>query len=244
MRMIDKAGGEVIGRQIKHPLQARIDEIVYERLGSEDSWGRTEQIKLSAFNKINNRHYVVKRLKELGFDFEISEGRFIRFDNGKALIMQNLMSTPKAQRVIEPKSNRDIGKSSIVAWLDSDAIISTEYLDHKSRRVLNSALFKLKASANVEVARMTLKSTNGRYSIYSLKQEALDDYAANNVDRLPGISIVRHCLLRYGVASEANTGLSSGSLSCFVRDLREQGWEIETLPRKVARATYDLISRP
>lgn len=244
MRMIDKAGGEIIGRQIKHPLQAKVDEIVYERLGSEDGWRRTEQIKLSAFNKINNRHYVVKRLKELGFDFEISEGRFIRFDNGKAQIMQKLMSTPKAQRIIEPKSNRDISRVSIVAWLDSDAIISTEFLDHKSRRVLTSVLFKLKASANVEVARMTLKSVNGRYSIYSSKQEAIDEYAANNVDRLPGISIVRHCLLRYGVAGEANTGLSSNSLSCFVRDLRGQGWEIETLPRKVARATYKLISRP
>lgn len=154
------------------------------------------------------------------------------------------MSTPKAQRVIEPRTKRDISRVSIIAWLDNDAIISTEFLDHKSRRVLTSVLFKLKASANVEVARMTLKSVNGRYSIYSSKQEAIDEYAANNVDRLPGISIVRHCLLRYGVAGEANTGLSSNSLSCFVRDLRGQGWEIETLPRRQARATYKLISRP
>lgn len=234
----------MIGRQIRHPLQARVDAIVYERLGDRKKWGRTEYIRLSAFNEINNKHYVTKRLKELGFEVDLSNSRFVHLDNSMIVMLQEPMNAPKPQRVIEPKSNRDIGKSSIIAWLDSDAIISTEYLDHKSRRVLNSVLFRLKASANVEVARMTLKSTNGRYSIYSLKQEALDDYAANNVDRLPGISIVRHCLLRYGVASEANTGLSSGLLYCFVRDLREQGWEIETLPRKVARATYKLISRP
>lgn len=244
MRMIDKAGGEVIGRQIKHPLQAKVDAIVYEHLGDRKEWGRTEYIRLSAFNEINNKHYVTKRLKELGFEVDLSNSRFVHLDNSMIVMLQEPMRAPKVQRIIEPKSKRDIGKSSIVAWLDSDAIISTEYLDHKSRRVLNSALFKLKASANVEVARMTLKSDNGRYSIYNLEQEALDEYAANNVDRLPGISLVRHCLLRYGVASDVSTGLSSASLSCFIRDLREQGWEIETVSRKIARATYKLVSRP
>lgn len=244
MRMIDKAGGEFIGRQIRHPLQAKVDAIVYEHLGDKEEWGRTEYIRLSAFNEINNKHYVTKRLKELGFEVDLSNSRFVHLDNGMIVMLQEPMSAPKPRRIIEPKSNRDIGRASIVAWLDSDAIISTEYLDHKSRRVLNSALFKLKASANVYVARMTLKSDNGRYSIYNLKQEALDEYAANNVDRLPGISIVRHCLLRYGAASEVNTGLSSSSLSCFVRDLREQGWEIEVLPRKEHGRAYRLISRP
>lgn len=244
MRMIDRAGGEFIGRQVKHPLQAKVDAIVYERLGSKDGWSRTEQITMSAFNEINNRHYVAKRLKELGFNAEPSKSRFIRFDNGKALMMQELMSTPKAQRIIEPKSNRDIGKNSVIAWLDSGAVISSEYLDYKARRLLTAVLLKLKKTVKMEVARMTLKSDNGRYSIYSLEQEALDEYAANNVDRLSGVGIVKHCLTKYGVATDISTGLSGNTLSSFIRELRGQGWEIETLPRTQARATYKLISRP
>lgn len=66
MRMIDKASGE-LGKAIAHPLQAKVDRVLYLNLGSREGWELGAAIRFDRFDHIRNKIYVRQRLEQLGF---------------------------------------------------------------------------------------------------------------------------------------------------------------------------------
>lgn len=241
--MIDKASGE-LGKTIAHPLQTKVDRILYLNLGDRKNWKAGSVIHFSRFNQIRNKIYVRQRLEQLGFtlcpnsiNYELTgidgyskpKRPAARTKSKLELASVTLKQSDVKTRIIEELLLR--GKP-----INSSEITT----DCKMRlRVLVSNL-KIRKGLGIESVRV--KQSGVDFMIYALDEVYLELTGGKIRSRIKDVTAY---LEKHGEISAAKTGLPATKLNSHIRSLRVKGYEIETIgigQRK--EAVFKLISKP
>ena len=152
MLMIDKASGE-LGKTIAHPLQSKVDRILYLNLGDRKNWKAGSIIHFSRFNQIRNKIYVRQRLEQLGFtlcpnntDYKLT---------GIKGYSKLKVRAPRVKSKLELASialgEGDIDTANIRKMLSKGLVISSSKITKQARRKLIWIISSLKTVEGVSI---------------------------------------------------------------------------------------------
>lgn len=243
MRMIDKAGGE-LGKTIAHPLQSKVDEILYLNLGDREDWEVGSVIHFKEFNQIRNKIYVKQRLEELGFtlcpnntDYKLT---------GIKGYGKPKHSAPRVKSKLELASitlkQSDLRLRIVEGLLRSGKPINSSQITKDGKKRLKLLIFRLRNNEKLEIESLWIQDGDTGFTIYALDEVYLELVGGKIKSRLKDITAY---LERHGEISAKKTGLQSRRLNAHILALRRKGYQIETVsPGHNELATYKLISRP
>ena len=243
MRMIDKASGE-LGKTIAHPLQAKVDRILYLNLGGRKNWKAGSVIHFSRFDHIRNKIYVRQRLEQLGFtlcpnntDYKLT---------GIKGYSRLKVRAPRVKSKLELASialgEGDINTANIRKMLSKGLVISSSKITKQARRKLIWIISSLKTVEGVSITPERVRGFGEDFMIYALTEVYTD--IMGDVREISRDDVAAY-LEEHGEMTAAKVGVSPGKIGRWVYELRLKGWQIETIgigQRRVA--TYKLISRP
>ena len=243
MRMIDKAGGE-LGKTIAHPLQSKVDRILYLNLGDRKNWNVGSVIHFSRFNQIRNKIYVRQRLEQLGFtlcpnntDYKLT---------GIKGYSKLKVRAPRVKSKLELASialgEGDINTANIRKMLSKGLVISSSKITKQARRKLIWIISSLKTVEGVSITPERVRGFGEDFMIYALTEVYIN--IMGDVQKISRDDVAAY-LEKHGEMTAAKVGVSPGKIGRWVYELRLKGWQIETIgigQRRVA--TYKLISRP
>ena len=243
MRMIDKAGGE-LGKTIAHPLQAKVDRILYLNLGDRNNWNVGSVIHFSRFNQIRNKIYVRQRLEQLGFtlcpnntDYKLT---------GIKGYSRLKVRAPRVKSKLELASialgEGDINTANIRKMLSKGLVISSSKITKQARRKLIWIISSLKTVEGVSITPERVRVFGEDFMIYALTEVYIN--IMGDVQKISRDDVAAY-LEKHGEMTATKVGVSPGKIGRWVYELRLKGWQIETIgigQRRVA--TYKLISRP
>lgn len=260
MRITDKRNGEPVGRVLAHPLQAKVDEIVYSKLGDRKYWRNGDEIKASYFSSINNKSYLNKRLSDLNLSLDVLTNRYvvsgIKSASYQGVRPKPQQAQPKPEKVepkpsikphsklVEIRLSEDANRPYIRKLLDDGCVISNRQLSGRDRQRFSSVVSDLRRVCGMSILTENISQVDGRYTVHSTNKVAFDEYVEANTERPVGIKVVRSHLVRFGEISSKESGICQGSLSSHIKRLRSEGWKIRTISKPNSRATYKLISKP
>lgn len=243
MRMIDKASGE-LGKTIAHPLQAKVDRILYLNLGDRKDWKAGSVIHFSRFDQIRNKIYVRQRLEQMGFilclnnvDYKLTgikgyskpKPRIPRVKSKLELASITLKQSDVRLRIVEGllRSGKPINSSEITR-------------DGKDR--LKVLISHLKNVENLAIEPIWVQDGETGFMIYALDEVYLELVGGKIKSRIKDVTTY---LEKHGEISAKKTGLQSRRLNAHILALRRKGYQIETVsPGHNELATFKLISRP
>ena len=243
MRMIDKAGGE-LGKTIAHPLQAKVDRILYLNLGDRKNWNVGSVIHFSRFNQIRNKIYVRQRLEQLGFtlcpnntDYKLT---------GIKGYSKPKVRAPRVKSKLELASialgEGDINTANIRKMLSKGLVISSSKITKQARRKLIWIISSLKTVEGVSITPERVRGFGEDFMIYALTEVYIN--IMGDVQKISRDDVAAY-LEKHGEMTAAKVGVSPGKIGRWVYELRLKGWQIETIGIGQRRmATYKLISRP
>ena len=241
--MIDKASGE-LGKTIAHPLQAKVDRILYLNLGDRKNWNVGSVIHFSRFNQIRNKIYVRQRLEQLGFtlcpnntDYKLT---------GIKGYSRLKVRAPRVKSKLELASialgEGDINTANIRKMLSKGIVISSSKITKQARRKLIWIISSLKTVEGVSITPERVRVFGEDFMIYALTEVYIN--IMGDVQKISRDDVAAY-LEKHGEMTAAKVGVSPGKIGRWVYELRLKGWQIETIgigQRRVA--TYKLISRP
>lgn len=243
MRMIDKAGGE-LGKTIAHPLQAKVDQILYLNLGSREGWELGAAIRFDRFDHIRNKPYVRQRLEGLGFKPCLSgtEYKLMSFEGRTQPEVLEVRVKSKLELASIALSEGDIHKANIRKMLLKGLVINSSAITKQAKRKLYRIASSLKAVEGVDITPERVRGFGDDFMIYALTEVYID--IMGDVQEISRDDVAAY-LEKHGEMTAAKVGVSPAKIGRWVYELRLKGWQIETMgvgQRK--RATYKLISRP
>lgn len=243
MRMIDKASGE-LGKAITHPLQAKVDRILYLNLGDRKDWKAGSVIHFSRFDQIRNKIYVRQRLEQMGFipcpnnvDYKLT---------GIKGYSKPKRSVPRIKSKLEIESitlkQSDVRIRTIEKLLLSGKPINSSEITRDGKDRLKVLIFSLRSREGLDIASMRVKGADADFMIYALSDVYLHIVGSKIKSRQKDVAAY---LEKHGEISAKKTGLPQKKIIAHVFALRKKGYEIETVsPGHNQLATFKLISRP
>lgn len=243
MRMIDKASGE-LGKTIAHPLQAKVDGVLFKHLGDKSSWRNGCSIAISKFDSINNKPYVTNRLKQHGFELDLEGGVYI-YSSINSLELAKQEEAEPRYRLVEVRTKEQTRLDYIKVLLLEGAVVSNKHLSRSLRRAFSSAVANFKNSAGVDVHSARMKD-RVQFTIYCIDKQKIQDYSEYNYADMAGIFSVASRLSKFGYVRLKDLDIEYRYLVIFISRLRAEGWEIETITKSKggSKGCYKLISRP
>ena len=241
--MIYKASGE-LGKTIAHPLQAKVDRILYLNLGDRNNWNVGSVIHFSRFNQIRNKIYVRQRLEQLGFtlcpnntDYKLT---------GIKGYSKLKVRAPRVKSKLELASialgEGDINTANIRKMLSKGLVISSSKITKQARRKLIWIISSLKTVEGVSITPERVRGFGEDFMIYALTEVYIN--IMGDVQKISRDDVAAY-LEKHGEMTAAKVGVSPGKIGRWVYELRLKGWQIETIGIGQRRmATYKLISRP
>lgn len=243
MRMIDKASGE-LGKTIAHPLQAKVDRILYLNLGSREGLELGSLIPFSRFEKIRNKIYVRQRLEELGFTV---------CPNGIDYKLTGIDGYSKAKQPVARIKSKlelasialkqsDVRLRRIEELLLGGKPINSSELTMCGRRSLRAHVSHLKNKEGLAIKSIRIKQPGVDFSIYALGPiyDELTDGAFKCSPRN-----VAEYLEEHGEITSTDIGVQPEKLTAAISQLRKTGYEIKALGVGFRKpSTYKLISKP
>ena len=243
MRMIDKASGE-LGKTIAHPLQAKVDRILYLNLGDRKNWNVGSVIHFSRFNQIRNKIYVRQRLEQLGFTLcpNNTDYKLTGIKGYSKLKVRAPRVKSKLELASIALSEGDINTANIRKMLSKGLVISSSKITKQARRKLIWIISSLKTVEGVSITPERVRGFGEDFMIYALTEVYIN--IMGDVQKISRDDVAAY-LEKHGEMTAAKVGVSPGKIGRWVYELRLKGWQIETIgigQRRVA--TYKLISRP
>lgn len=243
MRMMDKAGGE-IGKAIAHPLQAKVDEILYLNLGSREGWELGATIRFDRFDHIRNKPYVRQRLEGLGFKPCLSgtEYKLMSFEGRTQPEVLEVRVKSKLELASIALKEGDINTANIRKMLSKGLVINSSKITKQAKKKLIWIVSSLKTVEGVDITPERVRGFGEDFMIYALTEVYID--IVGNVQEISRADIAAY-LEKHGEMTAAKVGVLPGKIGRWVYELRMKGWQIETIGIGQRRkATYKLISRP
>ena len=243
MRMIDKASGE-LGKTIAHPLQAKVDRILYLNLGDRKNWKAGSVIHFSRFNQIRNKIYVRQRLEQLGFTLcpNNTDYKLTGIKGYRKLKVRAPRVKSKLELASIALGEGDIDTANIRKMLSKGLVISSSKITKQARRKLIWIISSLKTVEGVDITPERVRGFGEDFMIYALTEVYIN--IMGDVQKISRDDVAAY-LEKHGEMTAAKVGVSPGKIGRWVYELRLKGWQIETIgigQRRVA--TYKLISRP
>lgn len=243
MLMIDKASGE-LGKTIAHPLQSKVDRILYLNLGDREGWELGATIRFDRFNQIRNKIYVRQRLEQLGFTL-CPNGTDYKLTGIKGYSKLKVRA-PRVKSKLELASialgEGDIDTANIRKMLSKGLVISSSKIKKQARRKLIWIISSLKTVEGVSIKPERVRGFGEDFMIYALTEVYIS--IMGDVKEISRDDVAAY-LEEHGEMTAAKVGVTPGKIGRWVYELRLKGWKIETIgigQRRVA--TYKLISRP
>lgn len=234
----------MISRQIRHPLQAKVDRILHLNLGSREGWEFGATIRFDRFDHIRNKIYVRQRLEQLGFtlcpnntDYKLT---------GIKGYSKLKVRAPRVKSKLELASialgEGDINTANIRKMLSKGLVISSSKITKQARRKLIWIISSLKTIEGISIKPERVRGSGEDFMIYALTDVYIS--IMGDVKEISRDDVAAY-LEEHGEMTAAKIGVSPGKIGRWVYELRLKGWQIETIgigQRRVA--TYKLISRP
>ena len=243
MRMIDRAGGE-LGKTIAHPLQAKVDRILYLNLGDRKNWKAGSVIHFSRFNQIRNKIYVRQRLEQLGFTLcpnSISY-ELTGIDGYSKPKRPAARTKSKLELASVALKQSDVRTRIIEELLLSGKPINSSEITTDCKKRLRVLVSNLKCRKGLGIESVRVKQSGVDFMIYALDEVYLELVGGKIRSRIKDVTAY---LEKHGEISAAKTGLPAIKLNSHISALRAKGYEIETIgigQRK--EAVFKLISKP
>lgn len=243
MRMIDKAGGE-LGKTIAHPLQTKVDRILYLNLGDRKNWKAGSVIHFSRFNQIRNKIYVRQRLEQLGFtlcpnntDYKLT---------GIKGYSKLKVRAPRVKSKLELASialcEGDIDTANIRKMLSKGIVINSSAITKQAKRKLIWIVSSLKTVEGISIKPERVRGFGEDFMIYAATEVYIN--IMGDVREISRDDVAAY-LEKHGEMTATKVGVSPGKIGRWVYELRLKGWQIETIGIGQRRmAIYKLISRP
>ena len=241
--MIDKASGE-LGKTIAHPLQSKVDRILYLNLGSREGWELGAAIRFDRFNHIRNKPYVRQRLEGLGFKSCLSgtEYKLMGFEGHTQPEVLKVRVKSKLELSSIALKEGDVNKANIREMLSKGLVINSSAITKKTKKKLNWIVSSLKTVEGVSITPERVREFGEDFMIYALTEVYIG--IMGDVQEISRDDVAAY-LEKHGEMTAAKVGVSSGKVGRWVYELRMKGWKIESIGvgqrRKV---TYKLISKP
>ncbi len=243
MLMTDKASGE-LGKTIAHPLQAKVDRILYLNLGSREGWELGAAIRFDRFDHIRNKPYVRQRLEGLGFKSCLSgtEYKLMSFEGRTQPEVLEVRVKSKLELASIALKEGDINTANIRKMLSKGLVISSSKITKQARRKLIWIISSLKTIEGISIKPERVRGSGEDFMIYALTEVYIS--IMGDVQEISRDDVATY-LEEHGEMTAAKVGVTPGKIGRWVYELRLKGWQIETIGigqrRKV---TYKLISKP
>lgn len=241
--MIDKASGE-LGKTIAHPLQAKVDRILYLNLGSREGWELGAAIRFDRFDHIRNKPYIRQRLESLGFKPCLSgtEYKLMCFEGHTQPEVLKVRVKSKLELASIALSEGDINKANIRKMLLKGLVINSSAITKQAKKKLNWIVSSLKTVDGVDITPERVWGLGEDFMIYALTEVYIN--IMGDVQKISRGDIAAY-LEEHGEMTADKVGVSPGKIGRWVYELRLKGWQIETMGIGQRRkATYKLISKP
>lgn len=244
MRITDKRNGEPVGSILAHPLQTKVDEILYLNLGDEEGWELGAAIRFDRFNHIRNKPYVKQRLEGLGFKpcFSGTEYKLMCFKGHTQPEVLEVRTKSKLELASIALSESDVNKANIRKMLSKGYVINSSAITKQAKKKLSWIISSLKSVEGISITHERVREFGGGFMIYALTEVYID--IVSDVQEISRDDVAAY-LEKHGEMTAAKVGVSPGKIGRWVYELRLKGWQIETIGIGQRRkATYKLISRP
>ena len=243
MLMIDKASGE-LGKTIAHPLQSKVDRILYLNLGDREGWELGATIRFDRFDHIRNKIYVRQRLEQLGFTLcpNSTDYKLTGIKGYSKLKARAPRVKSKLELASIALGEGDINTANIRKMLSKGLVISSSKITKQARRKLIWIISSLKTVEGVSITPERVRGFGEDFMIYALTEVYIN--IMGDVQKISRDDVAAY-LEKHGEMTAAKVGVSPGKIGRWVYELRLKGWQIETIgigQRRVV--TYKLISRP
>lgn len=231
----------MIGKQFQHPLQSKVDRVVFLNLGDMEDWQIGDVIRLDRFDHIRNKPYIRQRLECLGFTLRSSgsEYKYIGDSEPEAPIIRTKSDIELASIAL---SEDELTLQSIRQMLSNGVVINSSELTRRSKKKLNWIISTLKTIEGVDVKPTRVNELGDDFMIYTTAKNYLD--IVGDLVEITKNDVISY-LEKHGEMTAASVGVSSGKLGRWIYEMRAVGWQIESIGigqrRKV---TYKLISKP
>lgn len=243
MRMIDKAGGE-LGKTIAHPLQAKVDEILYLNLGSREGWELGAAIRFDRFDHIRNKPYVRQRLESLGFKPCLSgtEYKLMCFKGHTQPEVLEVRVKSKLELASIALSEGDINTANIRKMLSKGLVINSSKITKQAKKKLIWIVSSLKTVEGVDITPERVRGFGDDFMIYALTEVYTN--IMGDVQEISRDDVAAY-LEKHGEMTADKVGVSPGKIGRWVYELRLKGWKIKSIGiGQRRRVTYKLISKP
>lgn len=231
----------MIGKQFQHPLQSKVDRVVFLNLGDMEDWQIGDVIRLDRFDHIRNKPYIRQRLECLGFTLcsNGSEYKYIGDSEPEAPIIRTKSDIELASIAL---SEDELTLQSIRQMLSNGVVINSSELTRRSKKKLNWIISTLKTIEGVDIKPTRVNELGDDFMIYTTAKNYLD--IVGDLVEITKNDVINY-LEKHGEMTAASVGVSSGKLGRWIYEMRAVGWQIESIGigqrRKV---TYKLISKP
>lgn len=243
MRMIDKAGGE-LGKTIAHPLQSKVDRILFLNLGDRKDWVVGMVIRFDRFDPVRNKPYVRQRLEELGFTPN-PNGTNYKFTGVNGYSQKSKTSNARIKSKLELASvalkKSEVRIKVVEQLMLSGRPINSSAITKDDKTKLGSVVSQVKNGKGIDIESLRVKESGVDFMIYAPK--AVYEELTGGAIRCNTKEVAAY-LEKHGEISATKTGIPSRKLNYIIYQLRNEGYEIEALgigQRKAA--TYKLISK-
>jgi len=243
MRITDKRNGE-LGKTIAHPLQAKVDRVLYLNLGDRKNWKAGSVIHFSRFNQIRNKIYVRQRLEQLGFTLcpnSISY-ELTGIDGYSKPKRPAARTKSKLELASVALKQSDVRTRIIEELLLSGKPINSSKITPDCKVRLRVLVSDLKNRKGLGVESVRVKQSGVDFMIYALDEVYLELVGGKIGNRIKDVTAY---LEKHGEISAKKTGLPQKKIIAHISALRKKGYQIKTVsPGHNELATYKLISRP